>query len=70
MGAALRGSSPLLDNVLKLTLHCRDVIFPFDNFLCDSSLVELCLCGIGLSMSNLDASLLCGCARQLLDETG
>ena len=66
--AALGGSSPLLDNILKLALHGGDVIVPFDSFLCNCSLVELDLCGIALSMSNLDASLLRGRASQLLDE--
>ena len=62
-------SSPLLDNVLKLILHSRDVILPFDGFLSDISLAELDLSGIALTMSNLNASLLCGRARQFLDKS-
>ena len=61
-------SSPLLDNVLKFTLHGRDIIFPFDSLLSDVSLAELDLSGIALSMGNLNASLLCGRACQLLDK--
>ena len=68
VGAALSGSRPLLDDIVELILHGRSVILTLNCLLGDGSFAERNLGGVALSVSNLDATLLCGSVSQLLYE--
>ena len=57
--AAVGGSSPLLDNIVKLILHGIDIVLSFHG-LVDGALIDWDLGIRTLTMRDLDSGLLCG----------